>query len=285
MQTCLDCIPCLLRQAIDALRLATADEKSHIEILRRVLSALSRMDLSASPPRMAQQIHRMVRQDTATRDPYKSVKERLNRTALSLYPDLEARVARATDPLQTALRLAICGNVIDFGPYRTMDTERIQTAIAQALADPLHGDLAQLKQALQGARNILFLGDNAGEIVFDRLLLKQLGDRKIVYAVRGAPVLNDATIDDARSTQMTALVEVVTNGSDAPGTLLPDCSPDFRRRFERADLVVSKGQGNYETLSAVKRPICFLLKAKCPLIAAHLGCSLGSHVALAAHCR
>ena len=126
--------------------------------------------------------------------------------------------------------------------------------------------------ALGRASRILYLADNAGEIVFDRLLIERMPPGKVTVGVRGFPVINDATMKDAEDTGMTELAEVIDNGSDGPGTILDDCSQSFRDRFDEADLIIAKGQGNYETLSEVDKDIYFLLKAKCAVIARDMGC-------------
>ncbi|MFP4242836.1 MAG: damage-control phosphatase ARMT1 family protein, partial [Chitinispirillaceae bacterium] len=134
-----------------------------------------------------------------------------------------------------------------------------------------------LEQTLNSASRILFLCDNAGEIVFDRFLMESMPREKIICAVRGKPVINDATMEDARETGMTDLVKVVSNGSDVPGTFLKSCSPGFREIFENADLVIAKGQGNFETLSEVKqKKIFFLLQVKCPVISRDVGFPVGT---------
>ena len=128
---------------------------------------------------------------------------------------------------------------------------------------------------LQGKqKKFCTLTDNAGEIVFDRLLIEQLPAENITVVVRGKPVINDAMMEDASIAGLPQIVEVINNGSDAPGTILESCSEKFRHRFEKADLIIAKGQGNYETLSDVDKNIFFLLKVKCPVIAEHLGCEI-----------
>ncbi|MBN1361800.1 MAG: DUF89 family protein, partial [Sedimentisphaerales bacterium] len=147
---------------------------------------------------------------------------------------------------------------------------------ACSLTDPLDTDaLLDLKGAVAAAETILYLGDNAGEIVFDRLLIEQMPLEKVTFVVRGSPILNDALLADAQAVGLTDLIDVIDNGADAPGTILEGCSKAFRRRFEKADLVISKGQGNYETLSDVDKDIFFLLRPKCAVLARHLNCELG----------
>ena len=278
MKTYLDCVPCFVRQALDAARMATAEETVHRKVLQGVLQAAGRMDYGQSPPVMGQQIHRIVRALSGNSDPYASVKDRFNRYALDMYPVCRQRVEGASDPLETALRLAIAGNVIDFGPSGGLERSVVDRTIQQALHEPLAGEVQAFLDAVKSARHILYIGDNAGEIVFDRLLIEQLPAGRVIFAVRGAPVLNDATRADAETVGMTGAARVIDSGSDAPGTLLDECSDAFAARFDRADLVIAKGQGNYETLSAARKNIFFVLKVKCPVIAAHIGCDLGSHV-------
>ena len=140
-----------------------------------------------------------------------------------------------------------------------------------------YGDFARFKSEVDEAREILYLADNAGEIAIDRLLIEELGPERVTLAVRGSAVINDATIDDARAVGLHELVRVIDSGSDAPGTILEDCSVELRERFRTADLIVSKGQGNFETLSDIDTDIFFLLKVKCPVIATHIGLPPGTH--------
>jgi hypothetical protein len=278
MKTYFECIPCFVRQALDAVRLATDDEDVHEDVLRSILRAASEMDLRESPPVMGQHIHRMIRDLTGEKDPYRRIKDRFNEFALRLYPELRKKVERSTEPIETAVRLAIAGNIIDSGVNSEIDETNVHEAIEHALTEPLRADLKEFTKALDRAGSILYLGDNAGEIVFDRLLIKQMPLAKITFVVKAGPIINDACLADARKTGMTELVEVIDNGSDAPGTILNSCSERFRRRFEKADLIIAKGQGNYETLSDVDKDIFFVLKAKCPVIAKQIGCEVGSLV-------
>jgi len=282
MKTFLDCVPCFARQALDASRFATDDEAVHERVLREVLHEASKMDMHEAPPIVGQQIHRLIRQLTGSSDPYRKVKDQFNRFALKLYPELKSRIERSTDPMATAARLAVAGNIIDFGVNSRLAESHVHETIEDVLESPFQADTEGFAAAVDRAREVLYLADNAGEIVFDRLLIEEMPLGKVTVAVKGFPVINDATMVDARETGLTEVVEVIDNGSDAPGTILGDCSDAFRRRFDSADLVIAKGQGNYETLSDVEKNVYFLLKAKCPVIAAHLGCAVGSLIVRAA---
>ncbi|HQH71424.1 MAG TPA: ARMT1-like domain-containing protein, partial [bacterium] len=195
-------------------------------------------------------------------------------------PELKAMIDTAPDPLITAARLAIAGNVIDMGVNGTVTETDVRRSIQHALEEPFTGDSAGFQQAIVQARDILYLADNAGEIVFDRLLIEQLPPGRVTVAVRGAPILNDATLTDARAVGLHEIAEIIDNGSDAPGTVLEDCSPEFNRRFAAAGLILAKGQGNFETLNDESRGIFFLFKAKCPVIAAHAGVPVGAQVCM-----
>jgi len=279
MKTYFDCIPCLVRQVLDSVRLTTDDEDIIEQVMRRALSLACRMDLRQSPPAMAQKIHRLIRKLTGVKDPYLQMKNRFNKLALQMYPELKDRIETSDDPFQTAVRLATAGNIIDLGVNSTLEESNVQKAINESLTEPLDMKaLEEFSSATARANDILYLGDNAGEIVFDRLLIEQLPCENITFVVKADPIINDATMEDAQIVGLTDIVKVIDNGSDAPGTILESCSRTFRRRFDEVDLVIAKGQGNYETLSDVNKDIFFILRAKCPVIARHLGCKVGSFV-------
>lgn len=276
MKTFYDCIPCFIRQALDAARLATEDEAIHERVLREALRVAADMDLKQSPPSMAQHIHRAIREWTGQGDPYREIKDRFNRMALELYPTLQEWMAESDEPIETAVRLAIAGNVIDLGVKTQLSDSEVRESIFNAMSASLEGGMGEFAAAVGQVDEILYLADNAGEIVFDRLLVEQLRPAKVTVAVRGYPIINDATLDDAKMAGIDEVAELIDNGSDAPGTILEDCSDSFREHFDKADLVIAKGQGNYETLSEVDKDIFFLLKVKCPVIAQHTGCQQGT---------
>ncbi len=279
MRIFLDCIPCFVRQALDSARLVTDDEQIHEKVVREVLRLAADLDMSQSPPAIGRQIHRLIRKLIDNTDPYRELKQRFNRLALRLCAELEERVRTSEDPLETAVRLAIAGNIIDLGVKTSIKESDIERIIRDCLtADFDNQQVEGFRNAVSRAEKILYLADNAGEIVFDRLLIEQLPAEKVTVVVKGRPVINDATIEDADVAGLTRIVEVIDNGSDAPGTILETCSQTFRARFEDADLIVAKGQGNYETLSDADKKIFFILKAKCPVIARDLGCTVGEMI-------
>jgi len=275
MKTFLDCYPCFVRQALEAARMAGAHERQQKAVLDRVFDALGHIEPSSTPPEMGDRIHRIVRQETGNSDPYRMAKEASTRQALALYPRLKTLLAEVDDPLGVAVRLSIAGNIIDLAPTQKYDLwETVERVLVQPLAID-HG--TAFREALAGAGRVLYLADNAGETVFDRVLIETL-DVPVVYAVKGGPILNDATLEDARAAGVDRAAEVVSTGSDAPGTILALCSAGFRRLYDEAELVIAKGQANYETLSEEGARVFLLLQAKCPVIARDVGVPVGSIV-------
>ncbi len=276
----LDCIPCFIRQALEAARLCSEDPGVHEKILREVLILSADLDLGRSPPYVGQCIHRRLRELTGVADPYRTAREEFNRLADEALEEVRGIVATSRDPVWAAATYAVMANAMDMGIPGVYGAAEFRQALERASEHPLMGDREGIREALAQAPDILYLADNAGEIVFDRLLIEQIGPERVTLVVRGAPILNDAIRQDARAVGLEAMVEVLDNGSDAPGTMLEDCSPLFRERFARASLILAKGQGNFETLSRAPGNLVFLFKVKCPVVAGQVGLPLGTHAAL-----
>lgn len=275
MRTYLECYPCFLRQALEAARLARADENRQYWVLQGVLDELRQFELTSTPPEMGYRIHQIVRRETGVHDPYEQAKGVSTRRALALYPKLKALVAEAHDPLNTAVRLSIGGNIIDLGVAQEYDLEgTIQRVLAQPFAIDAY---AAFRDELARAEAVLYLADNAGETVFDRVLIETM-NKPVTYVVKGGPILNDATRQDALAADLNSVATIVDNGCNAPGTIITLCSQEFRYLLAEADLIIAKGQANYETLSETAAPIFFLLQAKCPVIARSVGVPLKSIV-------
>jgi len=275
MKTYLDCIPCFFRQALFAARAALDDEEKIKQVLDRIGDLVSEIPLHSSPPETGREVYRIVREVTGVNDPFASLKDESIRKALALYPSFKEVVETSGDPLETAVRLAVAGNIIDFGADPDFKLEQdIQEALRR---EPAINHFDVLKNKLKGAREVLYLADNAGETVFDKIFIEAMA-KPVVYAVRDRPVINDATVEDAIKSGLDEVARVVSSGCDAPGVIPNRCSEEFLDLFQRADLIISKGQGNYETLSSEQRPVFYLLKAKCPVIARDLGVKQGDTV-------
>lgn len=276
MRTYLDCYPCFLRQALEAARHMGAGEQKQKIVLDEVLELLRAVDLSSTPPRIGDRVHRLVRRQLDASDPYRTFKESATAKALALLPRLAGILGQAEDRLETAVRLSIAGNIIDAGKNSNY---QLWPTVRRVLSQPFAvEDLDALRQTLARVSSVLYLADNAGETVFDRLLIESL-EVPVVYALKDGPILNDATMEDARMAGVDSIAELISTGSDAPGTILEYCSPDFQRAYEQAELVIAKGQANYETLSEHGSKVFFLLQSKCPVIARDLEVPVGSIVA------
>lgn len=278
MKTALDCLPCLLRQSMDAVRLCGATPATTIGYAREILLAATSLDFGRPPPLLAGVLQARVCEITGCADPFHEAKQRFTQLALELLPDLDRTVRGSADPFAAAVSLAIAGNVIDLGAKSGLTPAEVRDAVRSAFVTPVLGVIEDLRTAVRQARNILYLADNAGEIVFDRVLVNQLPRDRVTLAVRGRAVLNDATCADALAAGFGGMVEIMDNGSTVPGTALATCSPQFRARFAAADLILAKGQGNFETLHDSGAPVFSLFRVKCPIVAAHCGHPVGSHV-------
>ena len=254
MKTFFDCIPCLIRQALHSARSTTDDEAVHETIVRTALEGMADMDFRQPPAVMAQGIHRRIREVTGNADPYAEQKQRLNDVALELLPVFARRIEKAANPLEFAVRLAIAGNIMDLAVKTNLGNNEVLASFDDSLAAPLDCHIDEFAGAIEDAKDILYLTDNAGEIVFDRLLLELLPPRRSRWPFEVSP---SSTTPRWRTPSMSALrrsPRSLTTALTAPGTILGDCSDAFRRHFERSDMIISKGQGNYETLAGQSAP-------------------------------
>lgn len=272
------CVTCFARQAVEAAEMATDDEVLRQDIIRKALHALAELPYDKTPPHAGVVIHRIVKKMVGDIDPYEELKTIYNQRALDLYDEMKEIVAQSQNTLETASRLAIAGNNIDFGIRSNSEHIDLHEVIEETLERPLAiNHLKQFGKSLDHATSILYIADNAGEIVFDRVLVEEIPDYqdRVTFVVKGAPILNDATMEDALEAGLADIVRVIDNGCDAPGTIIELCSEPFIEELKGADLIIAKGQGNYETLSNVPHNVFFLLKAKCPVIAHDLDVRVG----------
>lgn len=272
MKTSLDCIPCFLNQALRSGRIATEDEIKIKDVLDEVMMMLKDISLENAPPETGGLVDKKVKEKTGKSDIYKEIKTIFTKKALSMYPSLKNEVKQSKDKILTAIRIAIAGNVIDFGVKSDFDLEKEIKMILKKELKINH--YAQFREHLDKADEILYLGDNAGESVFDRILIEEL-KKPVLYIVRDIPVINDVTMNDAIQAGVDKVATIMSSGTTVPGTILKFCSTKFINIYNKSKFIISKGQGNYEGLSEEKRPIFFLLKAKCKVIAQSLGVNEG----------
>ncbi len=284
MKTYLDCIPCFFKQSLEAVKIAGAGKAKQKQMVYELSKVLPEFPLSASPPEMGRIIYNLVKKITNKNDPYAKIKAKSNSLALNIYPKLKKKVNSSKDRLLTAVELAIAGNIIDYGVKNTLN---VDAELSNILAEEDESikkeskaifDYKSFKQALKKAETILYLADNAGETVFDRVLLEEIKrlykGKEIIYAVKEKPIINDALASDALFCGIDKTAKIMSSGSDAPGTVLYLCSKEFLDIYKKASMVISKGQGNFEALSNTKREVFFLFMAKCPVITEDVGCNL-----------
>jgi len=275
MELFLECLPCVLRQAMEAAKLSTDDEALQKQMIAEVLGILGRYEAFNSAPEIVREFHRVLKARTGAADPYAAIKQRDLETAIRLLPELKRQLSQKDDRLYWALKAAATGNVLDSAIGLTIDMSRFDAEFEKPFAVC---DIGVFQQRLENAKSLMVIGDNTGETVFDGLLLEQFPGLRLTYAVRSAPVINDATAEEAVASGLDRYAEIISTGCDIPGVLLEECGGEFLKRFREADIVISKGQGNYETLSECPRDIFFLLKAKCPIMAKVQGVSLNDFV-------
>ncbi|OGX07583.1 MAG: hypothetical protein A2Y06_07350 [Omnitrophica WOR_2 bacterium GWA2_37_7] len=282
MRTYLDCIPCFMKGALEMARLFDGNEIVHKEILDEVARMIPGFSLICSPPEMSRIIHNAIGRRFGDKDIYRNIKKESNQKALALYPRLKEKVESSKNRLLTAVEIAIAGNVIDYAAKNTLNiADEIEKIFTNEFADinKTVFDYEEFKKELNNAKRVLYLADNAGEVVFDRVLIEEIPyDKAIIFAVRDKPVINDALIEDAQECGLDNRAKIISSGVDAPGTVLKYCSKEFLEIYKNADLIISKGQGNYEALSQERENIYFLFRAKCPVIAKHAEVGLGDIV-------
>ena len=285
MNTYLDCISCFFKQALEASRMCGVNEIEQKKLLNKIAEAVPDFPMTAPPPQMWIIINKLLIEITGEVDPYKELKKKSNKRALEIYPELKKKMDSSKNSLLVAVEAAIGGNIIDYGAKNSIDLETEinkilykEDAVVRKEKDRLF-NYNLFKENLERAETILYLGDNAGEIVFDRILIEEINKlypgKNIIFAVRGKAVINDALLEDARYCGLNKICKVISIGSDVPGTVLTRCSRDFIEIYRDADMIISKGQGNFEALSEEPENIFFLLLAKCEVVARNIGCNMG----------
>lgn len=280
MDTRADCLPCFLNQALHISRkIAPEDAALHLRVLQAWSAKLSSLRLDRPPPALAGELYPLLAEILGSRDPFRLDKAEANRKTLDLLPRLRETVVRSPDRLKAALNISIIGNYIDSGVAQSFDWESAIHSEEQPINEE---HLKAFRCKAEAALEVLILGDNAGEIVLDSLLvqeLQRLGCR-VSYAVRGGPIINDATLEDAEAVGLTRLCRVISSGADTPGTVLDRCAEEFISELRSAPVVLSKGQGNFEALAGSWPGVFFAFKVKCGVVAQETGQPQGRSVFL-----
>ena len=276
-----DCIPCYFFQALSSAKYVKASRDKQAEVLYEVARLLPELTFDVSPAHNSTLVLRLANRILGVEDPYREAKEHYNRLITDMYPRLREMVDNSPSSLDMAARLSVVGNIIDLGIKAEID---IEGTIAQVINEGFALDNSGILFGMldEKPRTVLFLVDNAGEIAFDRPFVEEMVKRghRVVVGVKSGPILNDATMEDAIQVGMDKVTEVVETGSDWVGTNLPTCSDDFKKLYENADIVIAKGQANYETIEGSREDLFLILKAKCESVAENIGVPLGKMVFL-----
>ena len=284
MKTYLECIPCFFKQALlVSQETGCCVEKQKI-IMDKVSELIPKFSLENTPPEMSGEIQRVIKNISGITDPYDDIKRVSRARVRKVIPAVTQLIENSDDPLLAAVKFAIAANIIDYGANGNLDqdSELIQLLRTEVSGFEIdHGDFFNyeaFKIKLQSSKEILYIGDNVGEHFFDKLLMKAMTEVNpsihITYATRDIPVLNDITVSDAIDAKIDDYADIISSGSHLPGTVIKLCNDDFISRYNSADMIISKGQGNFETLSDESGPLFLLLMVKCPAIAKHTNCKL-----------
>jgi len=272
---CLICQVKALSKRMDKYEIA---EKKRDRLVSGMMKEIAAIDLENSySPEITRNIIAQLKKESKVTDPYQGEKDESNREMLDRYSEFKRMVKVSKNPFETALRLAIAGNIIDFGPGHDFD---IWETIEHVMNSEFAIDHSQkLQAAIQNAKSILYLGDNCGEIVLDKLFLETIAHPNVTFAVRNSAVLNDVTLKEANEVGIPEVATLVSNGDDAPSTLLHRVHPEFKKLYDEADLIISKGMGNYEGLMNENDPrLFFLMMIKCHVIGKKIGAKKGEFV-------
>ena len=277
MKLFLDCLPCMLRQILEASYMVTDDENIHENIMDEAIKTLLNYKNYKTAPELGHAMHSIVKKHTGINDPYKEIKDRDIAGALKIEPLVRKYVDKENDYLLSALRISATGNVMDSAMNKDLD---IESCYLNEIKKPFAiSNIDAFKEDLSKGKKVLIIGDNAGEVVFDKILVEHLSlTHEVIYAVRDKPIINDATIEDALKTGIQNHSTLISTGCGVPGAVLELCSQDFKKIYTESDIVISKGQGNFEALSSTNRTIYFLLKAKCHKIASALDVNVNDYV-------
>ncbi len=281
MKLSVECLPCLVNQAVKLAKIhLNNNEEEQLCLVKKIMREISVSEDHASAPYIAHKIQRTLKDVLQNPDPYRKAKLYYNSEMLKLEEEFFELINSADDRLVTALKLAAAGNIIDFGPGNDLSRAKVLKVIRQTLEKDFHREtFISLKTDLKAARKVLYLGDNAGEIVFDKLLIRMIKneypDLEVDFATRGSAVLNDVTEDDAYYIGMDGCARIINNGTDIPGTVLEYCSSSFKQAFNNADLIIAKGQGNFESLYGTGRAnLYYIFLCKCNLFMKKCGAAL-----------
>jgi damage-control phosphatase, subfamily I len=279
-----ECAACFLRQTREALDLATPNKSLKMEVTEKVVKIVSEnFHNGAVSNVIGTEIHRTIKEDTSNKDPYSEERRISNDIALNFLPQVE-KILKENNSLKNYVKVAIAGNVIDFGALG-LEVDMESLIVQTMKKDPSLDCTEELEEELKRSKTVLYLADNIGEIVFDKILIEKIKEYNldVIVALKEKPILNDACIDDALKIGLEEVAKLSSTGTDSIGIIEEDVSTEFMELFEESDMVIAKGLGNFEGLGEMDlkdKPVFCLLNAKCRPVAREIGVGLGDNVVL-----
>jgi len=272
------CVECIINQSERVGKTLHLDDKTLQKLVSTTTKMSQSFSFSKTPPEVAVDVYEKLARIVGKEDLYDSVKIDSIQKASEFLPLLQKRLYDASDVFMTSLKIAVAGNVIDLAAEVAFDLKEELSKVFHT--DFAHDDSLLLQKRMHRAKRIVVLGDNAGEHLFDKLAIsvwkEMFQQAEFFYFVRGKPIINDVTLKEAKAVAFEQVCPVVDSGVDTPGFVYERSNEQARKLFDSADLVISKGMGNYECLTpSHKSPIAFLLKIKCGVVAASLGKEIG----------
>ena len=286
MKTSLDCMECNVKQLIKLSKLLDASPQKQEEASKKLFEMLSKISYEYSNPYIMGETWRIITNVYNNPNPYKEIKSEFNQLLLSLYEETKYMVENSANPLESSLKTAVVGNIIDFAARHKFTKLDILERLKSYEDIVFSKDSSQkLLKNLSAAETLFYIGDNCGEIVLDKLFIEQIKkknpDIKVTFGVRGNPIINDVTIEDAIEVNMQEFATVISSGMQVPGTIIEKTNQEFQKHFYESDVVIAKGHGNYESLSDTKRDNLYLtLMAKCDYVAKTIGCNTMDYVVI-----
>lgn len=279
-----ECASCMLRQSREAIEHATEDYEKRMDVTLKVLEYMdNNFKKNINSNKLGTDLHHLIMKETNNNDPYKELREEGNRVAKKLIP-LTKELIEKDDSLENYIKIAVAGNIIDFGALdENADMESLIKK--QITLKPAINDTEKLENDLHNATTILFLTDNGGEIVFDKLLIKKIKEDygvNIIVALKENPIINDAIVSDAKKLKLEKYAKIISIGASSVGVVKDYISDELKEYMNSVDLIISKGMGNYEGLTemCIKTPVYFLLTVKCNVISREICVPVGSPVIL-----
>lgn len=272
MRLHLECLTCNINQVIKIMNILQIETSKRENIMSAVLQSLANQDYGKCNPEVMKETWQVIVEHTGNVNPYKDIKTYYNQEVMKMVEDMQKIIATSSQPLYTAIKIAIAGNLIDFAAKHHFSIDSLIQKMEKIESCPMgRDDSNQLFHDLKSAKTVLYLGDNCGEIVLDKVCiqtLKQYYNIDVYFGVRGLPIVNDVTMEDANACHLDEVATVIGNGDGSLGTVIPLTNNAFQEVFHKADIVIAKGQGNYESLSEIKnKNIYHLFMVKCEVVA------------------